>query len=90
MCITALLCLGRTLLLDSLIVHAHDTPDAVTGVHVCECLVDLVEWLSVSDELVDLESALEVVVDKTGELRATLNTAESATLPASAGDELEG
>lgn len=41
------------------------------------------------DELVDLEVALHVVGDKTGKLGAALDTAESATLPDTAGDELE-
>lgn len=42
-----------------------------------------------SDEFVDLEVALEVVVYETGELSATLDTTEGATLPYTAGDELE-
>jgi len=45
--------------------------------------------LAVSDELVDLEFAGHVVVDETGKLRATLDTAEGAALPSATGDELE-
>lgn len=41
------------------------------------------------DELVDLELAVEVVLDEAGELRAALDAAEGATLPDATGDELE-
>lgn len=41
------------------------------------------------DELVDLEVAVEVVVDEAGQLGAALDTAKSAALPYAAGDELE-
>lgn len=41
------------------------------------------------DELVHLEVAVEVVVHETGKLSATLDTTEGATLPYTAGDELE-
>lgn len=41
-----------------LLAHTHDTPDTVTSMHIVECLVDLVKRLPVSDELVNLESAL--------------------------------
>lgn len=42
------------------------------------------------DELVDLEVAVHVVGDETGELRAALDAAERAAFPYAAGDELEG
>jgi len=83
------LCLGRSFLFDSFVIHANNTSDAVTSVHIFECLVDLIKWLPVCDELIDLESALEVIVDKTRKLGTTLHTAKSATLPATSGDELE-
>lgn len=41
------------------------------------------------DEFVDLEIAVHVVGDKAGELGAALDTAEGASLPDTAGDELE-
>ena len=41
------------------------------------------------DELVDLELALEIVVDQVGQLAAALDAAEGAALPHTAGDELE-
>jgi len=69
--------------------HVDDTTDAVTGLHVGESLVDLRQRLTVSDELVDLELAVHVVVNKVGQLSAALDTSESATLPDTASNELE-
>jgi len=43
----------------------------------------------VGDELVNLQLAVKVVLDKTGQLRAALDTTESASLPLAASDELE-
>jgi len=54
-----------------------------------EGLVDAAERLAVSDELVDLQLALHVVVDEIGQLGAALDAAESAALPHTAGDQLE-
>lgn len=42
-----------------------------------------------SDELVDLELAVLVVLDEVGQLGATLDAAEGAALPHTTGDELE-
>jgi len=69
--------------------HVDDATDAVAGLHVVEGLGDLAKRLSVCDELVDLELALQVVVDEVGQLSATLDTAEGAALPYTTGDELE-
>lgn len=41
------------------------------------------------DELINLEFALQVVVNKAGKLGAALDTTESGALPDTAGDELE-
>ena len=71
------------------LVHVDDAADAVTSLHVLEGGVDLVERLSVGDELIDLELAGHVVVDEVGELSAALDTTESTSLPDTAGDELE-
>lgn len=73
-----------------LFAHVDDTANAVTSLHVTKGLVDLVEWLAVSDELVDLEATLQVVGYETGQLAATLDTAESASLPYTTSDKLEG
>ena len=79
------------LLIDRLVTLAHvdDAADAVTSLHVLEGGVDLVERLSVGDELVDLELAVHVVVDEVRELSAALDTTESTSLPDTTGDELE-
>jgi hypothetical protein len=69
--------------------HVNNAADAVARVHVVESLVDAGERLAVGDELVDLQLAGHVVVDKIGELRAALDAAESAALPYTAGDELK-
>jgi hypothetical protein len=69
--------------------HVDDAADAVTSLHVLEGGVDLVEGLSVGDELVDLELAVHVVVDEVGKLSAALDTTESTSLPDATGDELE-
>lgn len=69
--------------------HGDNATDAVASLHVAKGLVDPVERLSVSDELVDLELAGHVVVDEVGELSATLDTTKGATLPHTSGDELE-
>ncbi|KAL2288320.1 hypothetical protein FJTKL_04365 [Diaporthe vaccinii] len=52
-------------------------------------LVDVCQWLAVGDELVDLQVAVKVVLDETRELAAALDTAKGATLPHTAGDQLE-
>jgi hypothetical protein len=51
--------------------------------------VDVGEGLAVGDELVDLELAVQVVVNKAGKLSAALDTAEGASPPYATGDELE-
>lgn len=71
------------------LVHVDDAADAVTSLHVLEGGVDLVERLSVGDELVDLELAVHVVVDEVRELSAALDTTESTSLPDTTGNELE-
>ena len=71
------------------LVHVDDAADAVTSLHVLEGSVDLVERLSVGDELVNLELAVHVVVDEVRELSAALDTTECTTFPDTAGDELE-
>ena len=57
--------------------------------HIVEGVVDAGEVLSVGDELIDLELAGHVVVDKTAHLAAALDAAKSTAFPDTAGDELE-
>ena len=69
--------------------HVDDAADAVTGLHVLEGGVDLVEGLSVGNELVDLELAVHVVVNKVGKLGATLDTTEGTSFPDTTSNKLE-
>ena len=75
--------------IQSCLPHVDDAADAVASLHVAKGLVDLVEGLTVGDELVDLELSVHVVVDEVGELGAALDTAKGATLPDTSGDKLE-
>lgn len=77
------------LLFVRLLAHVDDAADAVTSLHVLESGVDLVEGLSVGDELIDLELAAQVVVNEIGKLGTALNTTEGASLPDTASDKLE-
>lgn len=72
-----------------LLLHVNNTTDAVTRLHVGESLVDLRQRLTVSNELVDLELAVHVIVNKVRQLSAALDTTEGATLPYTASNELE-
>ena len=73
-----------------LLAHVDDAANAVAGLHVAEGLVDLVERLAMGNELIDLEIAVQIIIDKAGELRATLDTTKGASFPDTASDELEG
>ena len=69
--------------------HVNDTPNAASIMHIVERLVDARQVLAVGNELVNLQLAIHVILDKAAHLRATLDTAESAALPDTAGDELK-
>ena len=63
-----------------LIYHVHYTANAVALLHGVESLVDLLEWLSVGDELVDLQLALQIVIHQTRQLGTTLDASERTPL----------
>lgn len=69
--------------------HVHNSADAVSRLHDLEGLVDTRQRLAVGDKLVHPELAVEVVLDKAGQLRAALDAAKGAAFPDTAGDELE-
>ncbi len=69
--------------------HVHHTSYAISRLHILKCSVDVVQWLPVRDEFVDLQLAGHVVVHQVRELRAAFDTAKSASFPDTAGDELE-
>lgn len=75
-------------LIDNLF-HIHNAADTVTLLHLLEGSVDISEGLAVGDELVNLQLAVQVVVDQTGQLGAALDTTESTSLPHTTGDQLE-
>jgi len=80
---------GDPLLSSSLLLHVHNAANAVARFHVLERLVDAAQWLAMRDELVNLELAGHVVVNKSRQLSAALDTAESAALPPATRHELE-
>jgi hypothetical protein len=48
--------------------------------HGLESLIDAMEVLSVSDELINLQLALHVIIDQVGKLRTALDTSECTSL----------
>lgn len=71
------------------LLHVQHGADAVALLHGFKGVVDLGQRLTVGDELVDLEPALEVVGDEVGQLAAALDAAEGAALPDATSDQLE-
>lgn len=69
--------------------HIEDSPNAVALLHNLKSVVDLAQLLPVRDELIDLELALEVILDKVRQLRTALDTAERAALPLTTRHKLE-
>jgi hypothetical protein len=69
--------------------HVDDTANAVALLHDFKSWVNVLQSLSVCDELVNLELAFHVVVDQIWKLAAALDTTESTTSPNSASDKLE-
>lgn len=69
--------------------HVHDGTNAVAALHRLKGFVHLTERLAVSDELVHLERAAEIVGDEALHLGAALDASKGAALPHAAGDELE-
>lgn len=70
--------------------HVNDSTDTRSGVHIIEGLIKVVELSAVSDELIDLELALEVVIDQDRKLSAALDTTECRSSPDTTSDKLEG
>lgn len=63
--------------------------DAVSLLHNLKCAVNLTKVFAVCDKLINLESSRQVVADKPGQLCASLDATESATLPDTTSDKLE-
>lgn len=48
--------------------RVNDTTDTIASLHLLKSVVDVGEFLAVRDEFVDLEVAVQVVVDQVGQL----------------------
>ena len=70
--------------------HIHDATDTVAQLHLVESSVDGRQGLTVGDEFIHLELAIQVVVHETGQLSASLDTTEGTSLPHTTGNQLEG
>lgn len=69
--------------------HVNYATDAVTSVHIVEGLINAAQVLSVRNELIDLQLAIHVVLNKAAHLTAALDATESTSLPDTTGDQLE-
>ena len=69
--------------------HINHASNAVTGLHIVECLVDLGQWLPVRNEFVDLELTVHVIDHKTWKLRPTLDAAKGTAFPYTTSYKLE-
>ena len=69
--------------------HIHDTTHTVALLHLLKGSVDGRQRLAVSDELVHLELAIEVVVHQPRQLCATLDATKGTALPHTTSDQLE-
>jgi hypothetical protein len=69
--------------------HIDDATDTVSSLHLLKSRVDIRQWLAVSDEFVNLESTLGVIVNQGWELAAALDSAKGTSFPDATGDELE-
>lgn len=69
--------------------HVDNATNTVTLLHLVEGAVDSTQRLAVSNELVHLELAVQVVVHQTGQLGAALDATEGTSLPDTTGNQLE-
>ena len=60
--------------------HVNNATDTVALLHGLESLIDAIEVLSVSDELINLQLAVHVIIDQVGKLRTALDTSECTSL----------
>ena len=69
--------------------HVDNATNTVTLLHLVEGAVDSTQRLAVSNELVHLELAVQVVVHKARQLGAALDATEGTSLPDTTGNKLE-
>jgi len=60
--------------------HVNNAADTVTLLHGLKSFIDTIEVLSVSDELIDLQLALHVIIDQVRKLRTALDASECTSL----------
>lgn len=77
--------LNRTLCLS----HVYHATNTITLLHDIERLVNILQSLSVSDKLIDLELALHVVINQIWELSSTFNATKSRSTPNTSSDKLK-
>jgi len=63
-----------------LLSHVNNTANAITLLHIIESLVDICEWLPVSDKLINFQLARHVIINQVGKLTTTLNSAKGTSL----------
>jgi hypothetical protein len=63
-----------------LLPHINHAANAVSLFHSLKSRIDLGERLSMSDELIDLQLALHVIINQVRKLSAALNSAKSTSL----------
>lgn len=69
--------------------HVDNATNTVTLLHLVEGAVDSTQRLAVSNELVHLELAVQVVVHKARQLGAALDATKGTSLPDTTGNKLE-
>ena len=69
--------------------HIDNATNAITLFHVVESRGNLSKGLAVGDELIDLQLAVQVVIDQARQLAATFDTTESTTFPNTTSNKLE-
>lgn len=74
---------------EDLLGHVDDASDAVSSLHLVEGSVNPGQILAVSDEFVNLQLAIEVVINEAGKLSAPFNSSKGAPFPHTPSDELE-
>ena len=69
--------------------HINDATNAIALLHVIKSSSNVIQRLAVGDELIDLQLAVQIIINQVGKLGAAFDTAECTALPDTAGDKLE-
>lgn len=63
-----------------LLSHVNNTANAISLLHIVEGLVDVCEWLPVSDKLINFQLACHVIINQVRKLATTLYSAKGTSL----------